>query len=122
MDWTAYQNKVASQIAKWGADMILLVTTLASNATYNVSSDSFASATTASFSVKGLFTSRDDKDEMGRPIVIENAMVIIPAKDLPLINDNSRVRIVWSGRVLIPLGINTLQPGGEPLFYRVVLK
>lgn len=122
MDWTAYQDKVLAMISKWGAVISLQITTLATNATYSVTGDSFSGATTSVYPTKALFTSRDDRDEQGQPIVIENAVLLVPAKGLPLINEEARVEIIWGSKTLIPLGINTLQPGGEPLFYRMVLK
>ncbi len=119
MDWTGTINKVDSMIGKYGADIHIEIST---PATYNPSTDSYTKATTG-YDTKGLFTALEDIDEAGHVTIIESGLLLVPSKGLPRIDDNSgQIKITHSTHIYQPKEINTLQPGGDALLYKIRIK
>lgn len=121
MDWTDWQNTAYSMIYEYGVDIRIVITTNSDSSTYNPANDSFSSPATAGYSTKGLFTALEDRDESGHVTKIENGAMLIPAKNLPAIDDEAKIDILVGTKMYSPSRINTIMPGGDAIIYKAVL-
>jgi len=119
MDWTNWQTKALTMIEKYGADMRILVT---ARGAYTPSTDTYATSATTSYPVKGLFTSLEDTDESGHETVIQNAIILVAAKNLPRIDDEADVKVFQGSNVYVPKKIDTIQPGAVAIIFRIRVK
>lgn len=119
MDWTNHIDKVNEMISAKGVAATIKVSTPSA---HNATTDSYTQAS-ASYSAKVLFTKLENRDEAGKVTVIEDGLVLVPAKGLPRIDDISgQVSLTISAKVYSPISIDALQPGGDPLMYKVRIK
>lgn len=115
MDWTLWQDRADSMIVKYGADVTVRVTTRSG---YSAASDSYTEVS-VDYSCKALITDFKERDIDQTLIQVGDKLVIIPAKDLPALDEQGYVRVIYGTKVWNPISIVPLTPGGTPIFYRV---
>lgn len=118
MDWTAKQDKALSMISKYGTDIRLVVE---SRSAYNPTLDSFTLSTT-SYTAKGLFTQFSERDINGTTIQAGDRKLLIPAKNLPNLDEAQSLKVYFNGVKLDPMLIDPLMPGGTRIIYTMQVR
>jgi len=115
MDYPRLQDRSLRMIDKYGIDMVIEVATLSS---FNPATDSYTMAT-AGYEAKGVFTSIIRKDDSGFLAKIRNGAILFPAKDLPALDDQTKLKILYDDKVYQPTKIEPIQPGGTPVIFKI---
>jgi hypothetical protein len=118
MDYSSKQEKALEMISKYGAALSVVVLTKSS---YNATSDAWT-ASTATYSTLGLITEFAERDINGTTIQAGDRKVILPAKDLPALDELDDFSIVYGAIVWDPVNVAVLSPGGEPILYTVQVR
>lgn len=115
MDWTKWQDKAASMIGNYGADITVRLLTRSG---YSAASDTYATIATTDYVIKGLITNYDEADIDGTIIQNGDRRVLIYAKGLPALESSvDEIQIIYGGIAWNPISIVPLKPGGTTILY-----
>lgn len=117
MDWSRWQKKAYDQITKYGNSMRVVVSTMATTATYNAASDTYSSTATVGYTTKGLYSTQKSRDDQN--IVIEQKYLLIPGKDLPRLDLLNDVKVIDGSTTITAKNVSALAPGNEVILYKI---
>ncbi len=119
--YSRVQEMILDKIEDYGTDLTVRVTT---RGTFNPTTDFYAASDT-DYDTKGLLvkSKRAVRDESDRLILVETKEMLVPASNLPDLEQAESISLIQGARTWSVIGgIETVKPGDTILLYRIRVK